>query len=661
MSNHKMNSESYDGLDLGLNDSCKDMCNYIDYHCLPQQDSDPHNFTVLQLNIRGLLNKQDRLKDLLTDIRKDSRVTVAMLVETWLNKRNANRVKIPGYQFIGSHRKSKRGGGVGVLISQELHCRRRTDLCLNVPNFESITVEIKTHRDSIFICTVYRPPNSSVKEFLKQYQRQLKKFNPQQLERLIIGLDHNLDFIKHDKHTLTKEFINMNLDKNLEPTITKPTRITRCSATLIDNIIVGRQFQEYEANIGISDISDHLPLVMKSPQPALYKKKTLTLETRSIDSSKCNKIHNRLQEVDWNNLLQDKDANESYRCFQTKFKNILDTEAPIQRIKIQPKRILREPWMNPGLLKCVQKQKLLYKEFLHNRKIDKYHRKYKDYRNQLTKILRKTKEEYYRTKCYEFKRNTTKLWKLINKVTQRLHDKSCAMDYLKIDNINIYDTKLMSEEFAKHFSTVGTKFANRIPRSQHTFTQYLHNIPINPSSIFMKPTNKIEIAKLIDPLPNKTSKGYDEISNVLLKKLNPTICTPLEIVFNKSLEEGSFPKDMKLANVVPLFKGKERYLVNNYRPISLLVTISKILEKVVYTRTYNFLCTTDQLYQSQYGFRKGHSCENAICELVGTIAKNREEKNIPLAYSLTFLRPLTPLTTACYWKKCSGMESEVPP
>ena len=64
----------------------------------------------------------------------------------------------------------------------------------------------------------------------------------------------------------------MNLDKNLEPTITKPTRITKSSATLIDNIIVGRQFQEYEANIGISDISDHLPLVMKSPQPALYKK-----------------------------------------------------------------------------------------------------------------------------------------------------------------------------------------------------------------------------------------------------------------------------------------------------------------------------------------------------------------------------------------------------
>ena len=153
-----MDPELYDGLNIGANDVCKDHCNYLDFSDLTHHDNEQHNFTVLQLNIRGLLNKQDKLKELLNDIRNDSRVTVAMLVETWLNKQNTNRIKIPGYQFIGSHRKNKKGGGVGVLISQELQCRKRADLCLNVPNFESLTIEIKTHSDSIFICTVYRPP-----------------------------------------------------------------------------------------------------------------------------------------------------------------------------------------------------------------------------------------------------------------------------------------------------------------------------------------------------------------------------------------------------------------------------------------------------------------------------------------------------------------------
>ena len=207
-----------------------------------------------------------------------------------------------------------------------------------------------------------------------------------------------------------------------------------------------------------------------------------------------------------------------------------------------------------------------------------------------------------------------------------MNDKSSAIEYLKIGNLDIYDTKLISEEFAKHFSSVGSRYANKITNPNTTFTQYIRNIPNNPTSMFMSPTSKIEIERMIEKLPNKKSKGHDDISNLLLKRIKSSISHPLETIFNKSLQEGSFPEIMKHADVIPLYKSKEKYIVNNYRPISLLVTISKILEKIVYTRIYNFLCTTDQLYQSQYGFRTGHSCENAICELVGTIAKNKEEK-----------------------------------
>ena len=91
------------------------------------------------------------------------------------------------------------------------------------------------------------------------------------------------------------------------------------------------------------------------------------------------------------------------------------------------------------------------------------------------------------------------------------------------------------------------------------------------------------------------------------------------------MEEGVFPKDMKKADTVPLYKSKAKDEKNNYRPISLLLTISKILEKVVYRRTYGFLTKYKQIYTSQYGFREGHSCQDAIAELVGEIAKNTDE------------------------------------
>ena len=76
--------------------------------------------------------------------------------------------------------------------------------------------------------------------------------------------------------------------------------------------------------------------------------------------------------------------------------------------------------------------------------------------------------------------------------------------------------------------------------------------------------------------------------------------------------DGEFPSIMKLADVVPLYKGKEHFLETTYRPISLLTTISKVLEKIVYQRVYSFLQDTGQLYKNQFGFRASHSCEHAV-------------------------------------------------
>ena len=137
----------------------------------------------------------------------------------------------------------------------------------------------------------------------------------------------------------------------------------------------------------------------------------------------------------------------------------------------------------------------------------------------------------------------------------------------------------------------------------------------------------MEVDRLIGNLPNKTSSGYNDISNILLKELCHSIKHPLADLFNRSISEGIFPDAMKLLDTVPLYKSKERTLTTNYRPVSLLITLSKLLEKTVHSRVYEFLEHTKQMYTSQYGFRKKHSCKTAIAELVAEIVKNMEEKN----------------------------------
>ena len=138
-------------IDLGFKNTTDDSCDYWDYSSELTTDSNhvvgttSGGLSLLQLNIRGVLGKQNLLKNLLNDVRQKTKVHMVMLVETWLKKNNTHRLQIPGYKFVCSHRKFKCGGGVGILIAKNLEYRERNDLSLNIPNLESITVEVKTN------------------------------------------------------------------------------------------------------------------------------------------------------------------------------------------------------------------------------------------------------------------------------------------------------------------------------------------------------------------------------------------------------------------------------------------------------------------------------------------------------------------------------------
>ena len=118
---------------------------------------------------------------------------------------------------------------------------------------------------------------------------------------------------------------------------------------------------------------------------------------------------------------------------------------------------------------------------------------------------------------------------------------------------------------------------------RNEMNDYLRMMGNHTKSIFLLPTEENEIRKIASELLTKSSSGYDNISNVLLKEIIEDIVEPLSFILNHSMQSGEFPDSMKLAEVIPLYKSKEHYLECNYRPISLLTTISKILEKIVYT------------------------------------------------------------------------------
>ena len=222
------------------------------------------------------------------------------------------------------------------------------------------------------------------------------------------------------------------------------------------------------------------------------------------------------------------------------------------------------------------------------------------------------------------KKQHKKIWQLINRIVNKTPNNQLVIESLSIDNIKVESSIQIAEEFGKYFSQIGKEFANKIKAPLKDIKEYLAKIPIIKYSLFLHPTTSVEICRLIDKLPNKSSSGHDKISNIILKKIKDGISLPLASILNKSLQEGKVPDIMKIADVIPLCKSKSKEETNNYRPISLLITMSKVMEKVVYSWTVNFLEKTNQIFKSQYGFRSKHSCELAVSELLSEVIKGNE-------------------------------------
>ena len=160
----------------------------------------------------------------------------------------------------------------------------------------------------------------------------------------------------------------------------------------------------------------------------------------------------------------------------------------------------------------------------------------------------------------------------------------------------------MADNFGKFYSTIGSKLANNIQENGPTINEYLKKIKTNPNTLYLHPITPTEILRHINRLPSKNSSGYDGISNRFLKSVKHAIITPLTKIFNLSISTGEFPENMKLAEVIPLFKKGALDIMENYRPISLLITLSKLLEKSIYKRLYNFINKNNIFYNKTIWF-----------------------------------------------------------
>ena len=187
-------------------------------------------------------------------------------------------------------------------------------------------------------------------------------------------------------------------------------------------------------------------------------------------------------------------------------------------------------------------------------------------------------------------------------------------------------------------------------------TIYLHNQV--ESHLQLKPINEMDISTIINNFKNKASYGHDKIFNKLIKRAGPALIRSITLMVNQMLFTGIFPDSLKISKVKPLFKAGNPVLISIYRPISLLPSLSKIFEHIIFQQLFDYMTDNNLFAIEQYGFRSGHSTLLAALHLIDYLTKQMDVGEIPInIYILIYPKLLTHLITQYYWPSFVIMES----
>ena len=586
-------------------------------------------FSLLHSNIRSIPKNLYDLELFLSGLR--IRFTVMAFSETWLNSTNHLLYNIEGYNVESAYRSCRRGGGVSLYIRQHIVYAPRTDLDIFDDIMESKFIEIDkeviNQKRNVVIGVIYRPPNGNVEQFTLQLSGILDQIKSENKICYLLG-DYNINLFSVEKHIPTSEFIENMFSYEFIPCINKPTRDTGGTATLIDNIYCNHTSETEMTGLFYTNISDHYPIFRIENQ--LMKKENNTVTKRRIYSGKnVAKFIESIRNISWSDVITCYDPQECYTIFFKKISMAYEASFPIKRFVTSYKN--RKPWLTEGIKIAIKKKNALW---VKSKMYPSSHLniQYNSYKQYLQRITRKAERDYYDTIFQENKSDIVKSWKIIRNIINNKKN-SNKNEIFRIDNEDVTDEQTIANKFNAFYVNIGPTLARNIPSGNCEPINYIKKGIAN--SIFIRPVNETEVVAILKDMKN-SSPGWDCISPKIVKQTYRYFLEPLVHVTNMSILHGVFPDELKIAKVIPLYKGGESKLLVNYRPVSVLPVFSKVFERLMYNRILEFINENDVIYNLQFGFRKNHSTAMALTLLNDKISKALYDGEYVLGVFLDF-------------------------
>ena len=396
----------------------------------------------------------------------------------------------------------------------------------------------------ILIATIYKPNKSDDKLFIDKLLNLLNDTSKKNYDEIISTSDFNFDLLKYEQNNIILNFINSLSSISLIPVITKPTRITDQTATLIDNIFISHPVN-FNSGILISDISDHFPtfIHIKKFFCNSTDNTNVKIEYRLINDETISNFCTNISCYDFSNISELDDCSLAINQLTDIINHEYKLCCPLKSKIISYKNSIK-PWISNEILSYIRKRHHYY-ILLRKKIISK--KTYSNYRNFVTNKIRFAKKNFFIDKFQEIKGDIRQTWKIINNVLRPKTNKKVNLVNEIITNDVVYrDPNNICKLFNDFFVNIGRDLAESVENhdpDDHKF--YLNNID-QQNSFFFHPILPSEIHSILNSLKNKSS-DINTFSIKILKSIGNIISVPLANIINKSLSSGTFPDSLKIA------------------------------------------------------------------------------------------------------------------
>ena len=554
---------------------------------------------------------------------------ICLVQETRLTDKDTAKlaeIRDYGMEVISNPRKHRSGGGIAIIYKNSIRLRTNTRL-MKYSSFQVMETTMSTDEGIIRLINVYRPPYSkkarfTEAHFLVEFEKYLKSLDDKDGKKLIAG-DFNIHMEKTEE-TYTRQLNDLLGLYSLKQIV--PLKPTHDLGGTIDLIVIDEELEDNVQEVKIIDSgtnSDHFLVIcdvkVKTVAPSSQDNITNYRDFSKIDIETFKSDIMKSELSDSTTFSSLDEAVDTYNNVLTR---LMDNHSPVIRKKIKKKPT---PWLDEELQNLRRKKRAAERKYRKPAATSKDKQAYSQLRKAFNDLSFLKKRLYHQKSLKASSGDVKSLYKKIDKLLGNVKD--VLPEHT--------DAKNLAERFKEYFtSKIGkirseindeTKTQRQRPKDNDPQIKNEESGPYNSQPDVLGVFENLsmeDLKQMVRKLSNKFC-CLDPIPTFLLKECIDELSPILLYIMNESLKTGVFPDSMKSAVVKPTIKktNADADTLSNYRPVSNLSTVSKLLEKAVLQQLNQHLDDKDLYCSAQSGYRKNHSCETLLIRMSDDLIK----------------------------------------